>query len=242
MHSRKRSAALLSDDTTNDDDAFSSTNTSVSTPRLDEDGPSKRLQNLHGAPISQTNPTLQYDASRLLNNLAFTRLYVTANFHAWDPASSPVVLCCVDEQNELYTALWSAAMPTRARCPQPTNQNTPSHLLPTLYQHRPNLQALALTAGYLPPNATPDRTLSRLLPLTTTAGLEASVAEAFERFRRALGPGECIAVVDAAGTCTWTSREVSSVIDMERGLVGTVARWTGSVGDGGGGDVAMPDG
>ena len=101
MHSRKRSAAFLSDDTTNDN-----LSSIPATPNDEPDAPSKRLQNSSGVAIPTSQPKLRYNAQRLLNNLAFTRLYVTANFPAWDPASSPVVLCCVDEQNELCQVLW----------------------------------------------------------------------------------------------------------------------------------------
>lgn len=105
MHSRKRSAAFLSEDTSNGILA------SNGTPNIDDsieeqDEPSKRLQHNTGVPIATTQPRLRYNAQRLLNNLAFTRLYVTANFHSWNPSSSPMVLCCVDGQSEVYVALW----------------------------------------------------------------------------------------------------------------------------------------
>lgn len=96
MHSRKRSAAFLStDESTNDQD-----------PELPQNNPSKRLQNPQGLAIPRANPTIKYNAPALLNNLAFTRLYVTANFHAYDPGASPLLLCCVEEQNDLYRAIW----------------------------------------------------------------------------------------------------------------------------------------
>lgn len=104
MHSRKRSAAFLSEDTTTNDTTFSGkTNDPINE---QQDGPSKRLLHNSGIPLSTSHPKLKYNAQRLLNNLAFTRLYITANFQNWDPASSPVVLCCVNEQSETYVALW----------------------------------------------------------------------------------------------------------------------------------------
>ena len=112
-------------------------------------------------------------------------------------------------------------------------------MLPTLYTLSPNLQALAVTAGYLSPNAMADRTQSRMVPMTTTAGLEGTVAEDFEAFRRELGEGDCIAVVSAAGECVWTSREASSLLDLQKGL--NEALKACSVASGGG-DVAMDQG
>ena len=103
MHSRKRSAAFL-DDTSTNGTTFEAQTTNANGDQ--QDGPSKRLLHNSGIPLATSKSILRYNAQRLLNNLAFTRLYVTANFQSWDPVASPVVLCCVDEQNELYLALW----------------------------------------------------------------------------------------------------------------------------------------
>lgn len=97
-----------------------------------------------------------------------------------------------------------------------------------------------MTAGYLNPNAMADQILSRLLPLTTTAGLEGTVAEDFEAFRQDLGPGDCIALITASGECIWTSREATNLQDLQQGL--TEALKAAGSGPSAGGDVAMPDG
>lgn len=94
-----------------------------------------------------------------------------------------------------------------------------------------------MTAGYIDPNATPDQKLSRILPLTTTSGLQGSVAEDFEAFRRDLGPGDCVAVISAAGECIWTSHAARSLEDLYGGLLQALQATKG-----GGGDVAMSDG
>ncbi|KAK5137672.1 hypothetical protein LTR08_007967 [Meristemomyces frigidus] len=64
----------------------------------------KRLRNSKGVAIHRR--VLKYSAQALLNNLAFTRLYVTANFQNFDPSLSPVILCIVSEHDVLYRALW----------------------------------------------------------------------------------------------------------------------------------------
>lgn len=98
-HSRKRSSAWIDEDTANDNSYIAQAYASVTL----EDAPVKRLQNARGEAVT---PILKYNAQRLLNNLAFTRFYVTANFQNYNPAFSPVILCMVREQNELYQALW----------------------------------------------------------------------------------------------------------------------------------------
>jgi hypothetical protein len=53
-----------------------------------------------------------------------------------------------------------------------------------------------------------DQALLRILPLVTTAAVEASVAEDFDRFRSEVGGGdECIAVTSPSGSCIWSSVE-----------------------------------
>lgn len=97
-HSRKRSIAFLSDKSTND---------TLQPPAERQIAtPSKRLQNSRGQAVPQNEVLPNYNAQRLLNNLAFTRLYVTANFQNYWPSMSPVILCLVHEQNDLYVALW----------------------------------------------------------------------------------------------------------------------------------------
>ena len=95
-HSRKRSSAWVTDD---------ENVAKVYTPVNLEDMPSKRFQNRYGEAV-HTKPRLKYDAEKLLNQLAFTRFYVTANFTNYSPKESFVILCMVSEQNELYCGLW----------------------------------------------------------------------------------------------------------------------------------------
>lgn len=94
--SRKRSSAWISEDAVdiNDDE----------TPEPDYN-PSKRQVNSRGEAI-QTNRVTRYDAQKLLNHLAFTRVYVTANFHNYNPNKSFIILCMVSEQDEMYRSLW----------------------------------------------------------------------------------------------------------------------------------------
>lgn len=64
----------------------------------------KRLRNSKGDAV--TRQTLRYNAHALLNQLAFSRLYVTANFQNFKPARSPVVICFLSERVIFYRALW----------------------------------------------------------------------------------------------------------------------------------------
>ena len=84
----------------------------------------------------------------------------------------------------------------------------PSHILPSLYSASPTLQALAITSGYVSPNAMSDQALQRMLPLVTTACVDATIVEDFERFRRDVGgPEGCLAVIAPDGTCLWSSAD-----------------------------------
>lgn len=115
-------------------------------------------------------------------------------------------------------------------------------MLPSLHAICPNLQVLAVTSGYSDPNATPNSDLLRLIPLTTTAGLESVVAEEFAAFRAELGSADCVAAVSAGGVCFWSSREAKSLQDLEQGLTSALTNhWAGDSCDDGE-DVAMPDG
>ena len=95
-HSRKRSSAWVTDE---------ENNSQVYTPVNPADMPSKRFQNKHGEAV-HAKPLLRYNAHKVLNHLAFTRFYVTANFTNFNPAEYFIILCMVSEQNELYQALW----------------------------------------------------------------------------------------------------------------------------------------
>ena len=93
---RKRSIHQRDADSSDDDEPLPPDN-------LDTAG-GKRLRNSQGNAIPRR--VLKYNAQALLNNLAFTRLYVTANFHNNNPSVSPVILCIVSERDGLYRALW----------------------------------------------------------------------------------------------------------------------------------------
>ena len=230
--SRKRSSAWIADDDINE---YESQLTNI------EDTPSKRLLSNRGEAIP-TKPLIRYNGQKLLNHLAFTRIYVTANFQNYNPNQSFVVLCMVSEQDDLYQALWYLSLPTHLPLSMSSLIQC-SHILPTLYNTAPTLQALAVTGGYVSPNSTPHQSLLRMLPLVTTAGMEVTVAEEFEAFRREVGGCDsCVAVVDYRGVCVWSSVEalephltgVGRVQALERAL-------SGVIGVDGPGDVAMGD-
>ena len=100
MHSRKRSIR----DREEDEDGIRNSYGAIN---VEDDKPLKRFQNRYGEAIKRQPK--HYNAQKLLNNLAFTRYYVTANFSNYDPTSSFIVLCMVSEQNQLYQALWCVA-------------------------------------------------------------------------------------------------------------------------------------
>ena len=87
-----------------DRDAASDSDTEISIPAIDDSSP-KRLRNRQGSAVHRRTP-LRYDVHALLNNLAFTRLHVTSNFHRYSHGSSPVVLCIISDAISLYSALW----------------------------------------------------------------------------------------------------------------------------------------
>ena len=94
----------------------------------------------------------------------------------------------------------------------------PSHILPSLYKVSPSLQALAVTTGYVNPNSISDRNLLRAVPFVTTAGLEVTVMEEFEEFRRELGvPESCIAIIDASGRCVWSTATAFAAVQDDYG-------------------------
>jgi hypothetical protein len=93
---RKRSSAWLDEHTVALDEVV-----------LPEVGhtPSKRLLSARGEAI-QTNRVIKYNARKLLNHLAFTQVYVTANFANYNPNSSFIILCVAARQEEMYQMLW----------------------------------------------------------------------------------------------------------------------------------------
>jgi len=71
-------------------------------PNVSDDGtPSKRLRDGRGAAVARRDRRpLKYRPQTLLNHLAFTQLYVTANFARYNPSSSPVVIVFVSEEED----------------------------------------------------------------------------------------------------------------------------------------------
>ncbi|KAK3712615.1 hypothetical protein LTR37_009058 [Vermiconidia calcicola] len=203
---RKRSSAWLTED-----EDISQVYTSIKL----EDTPSKRLQNSRGEAV-HSKPLLRYNAPKLLNNLAFTRFYVTKNFQNFNPSTSFIILCMVSEQNGLYQALCIS----------------------------PDLQALAITAGYVSPNSMSDQSLLRELPLVTTACVDGITVEEFEHFRQEVGgPQGCIAVISPECNCVWNSSEsFGADISTHEDLMSLQWQLVNAVGGGNAGDVAMGDG
>lgn len=97
-NNRKRS--IHQRDLSSDDDS----DLAFATPRLDDSSP-KRLRNRRGEAVQRRDPP-KYNAQRLLNSLAFTQVYVTANFHKYNPSASPVLICVFESDVRMYRALW----------------------------------------------------------------------------------------------------------------------------------------
>ncbi|KAF2168907.1 hypothetical protein M409DRAFT_20920 [Zasmidium cellare ATCC 36951] len=92
--SRKRTANDVDDD---DDEVMQfETNTT--------DTPSKRLRNPQGDAISRKQ--LHFNAHKLLSDLAFSRLYVTANYDRYSVTQSPILLTVLSRHDALYRAVW----------------------------------------------------------------------------------------------------------------------------------------
>ena len=132
----------------------------------------------------------------------------------------------------------------KAAVPKQSLLTDHSHMLPSLYIVSPSLQALGLTAGYVSPNSVSDQNLWRALPLLTTACVDVSVVEDFERFRRDIGgPQGALAVIDPTGFCVWNSTEsfsasietVNDVLSLENALIDVLSGSNA-------GDVSMREG
>ncbi|KAK4546152.1 hypothetical protein LTR36_002289 [Oleoguttula mirabilis] len=151
------------------------------------DTPRKRLRNSKGDAIHRRE--LKYNAQALLNNLAFTQLYVTANFQFYNPALSPVILCIIAERDVLYRTL--------------------CQVLPALYNVAPNLQAIAVITQRLEEAARPDQGLMRVMPARNLNGLQESTIDDLQQFAQAVpGSADSIVVVSPIGACVWTSDEL----------------------------------
>lgn len=94
--SRKRSIQELHVDDDEDELVASHKNYTDAAP--------KRLRNRRGNAVHRK--IIKYDVQALLNHLAFTRFYVTANFQNYNQTSSPVIICIVSNHLQLYNALW----------------------------------------------------------------------------------------------------------------------------------------
>lgn len=94
--SRKRSIHESLDDS--DDDMPQQINNIISP---------KRSRGRAGSTVKRQ--TIYYNAQALLNELAFHRLFVTANFMNYNPSLSPILLCIVTHSLNLYHATWQAS-------------------------------------------------------------------------------------------------------------------------------------
>lgn len=68
------------------------------------DTPSKRLRNPQGAAVERKQ--LRFNAHQLLSELAFSRLYVTANYDRYSVTKSPILLIVLSRHDALYRAVW----------------------------------------------------------------------------------------------------------------------------------------
>lgn len=69
------------------------------------DTPSKRLRNPQGNAVERKELRFNH-IHELFSNLAFTRLYVTANYDRYSTTQSPVLLCVLYRHDALYRAVW----------------------------------------------------------------------------------------------------------------------------------------
>lgn len=82
-----------------------------------------------------------------------------------------------------------------------------------------------------------DQSLLRILPLVTTACVEASIVEDFAKFRQEIrgGPEGSLVVVNPEGTCVWTSAQAPRNMDIQ----GLERALKSALGVDDGGNVAM---
>ena len=97
-----------------------------------------------------------------------------------------------------------------------------SAALPSIYAVAPSLQALAIATGPAFQQTVTEGDRTRSVPVFTTSDLQDTTAEEFERFEHALpGSLDTIAVIDASGTCLWTSDE----LEAHDGRHGSAEAW-----------------
>ncbi|KAK0955663.1 hypothetical protein LTR91_022739 [Friedmanniomyces endolithicus] len=186
---RKRTFSHRSDDSANDD---SDSPHPATQPNDPSDASPKRTRNSQGHAIHRRG-ALHYNAQALLNNLAYTRLYVTANFQNHSASSSPVVVCLVaGPQSSLY----------RMVC----------RVLPRLYSFAPSLQALAIVvdSGMGEEASAADSSLNRIIPRATLDELREDVVADLVSFRESLGePEEVVVLIEpTTGKCLWSTKQM----------------------------------
>lgn len=98
--SRKRRFSSSFTDNSEGDDVNDNENTWI-------ERPSKRLENSHGHPVSRQ--IYHLNTKIILQSLALTRLFVTANFSLYNPHTSPIIICVIRENDYLYRDLWSVS-------------------------------------------------------------------------------------------------------------------------------------
>lgn len=98
---RKRSARALDEQSDGDDEDVMVTEDSSVTQT-----PAKRIRSNQLGPSRSLQQPLKYNARGLLNTLAFTQLYVTANFMHYNPMKSIIILCLTSNGSALYNLLW----------------------------------------------------------------------------------------------------------------------------------------
>ncbi|TKA75221.1 hypothetical protein B0A55_05894 [Friedmanniomyces simplex] len=159
----------------------------------------KRSRNSRGQPIPRRR-ALHYNAQPLLNSLAYTRLYVTANFHHYYASSSPVIICLTSSFSDAGKSLYEMLC----------------QMLPRLYGYAADLQALAIVTSRTGVGAasatatTPAQpNLDRVLPRITLSDLREDIAADLADFHETLGgPEDAIVLLESTGQCLWSSDQL----------------------------------
>ncbi|KAK1812951.1 hypothetical protein LTR12_012687 [Friedmanniomyces endolithicus] len=185
---RKRTFSHRSADSASDSDSPHP----ATQPNDPSDASPKRTRNSQGYAIHRRG-AIHYNAQALLNNLAYTRLYVTANFQNYSASSSPVIVCLVaGPQSSLYGTL--------------------CRVLPRLYGYAPSLQALAIVieSGMGEEASAADSSLNRIVPCVTLEDLREDIVADLASFRESLGgPEEVVVLIEpTTGKCLWSSEQM----------------------------------
>ncbi|KAK0840842.1 hypothetical protein LTR03_010292 [Friedmanniomyces endolithicus] len=156
------------------------------------DASPKRTRHSQGYAIHRRG-AIHYNAQALLNNLAYTRLYVTANFQNYSASSSPVIVCLMASPHSgVYRML--------------------CRVLPRLYGYAPSLQALAIVvvSGMGEEASAADPSLHRIVPCITLEDLREDVVADLASFRESLGgPEEVVVLIEpTTGKCLWSSDQM----------------------------------